>query len=275
MSLPYMTLGPGRGCRLVQDSPLGAGQSTAVGRRDHVNRGSLSTAFRPVTAEFIATLLFVFIGAGSVVVSGRLVDELSPARMLVIAIANGLAIATLVVATAHISGAHFNPAVTVGALLTRRISIGQGIAYMLAQMTGAVLAVLLLVAVIPGSELEERGLASHALGSGVEPWQGLLLEMVLTFILVFTIFGAALDRRGVRNLAPLAIGMAVLIDQLMGMPLAGASMNPAHWARPWLDGSGLITGYTGWAQLLAQPRRPWYTGTYSRSALLDIGGEDW
>jgi MIP family channel proteins len=217
-----------------------------------VNRGSLSTTFRPVTAEFIATLLFVFIGAGSVVVTGRLVDDLSPARMLVIAIANGLAIATLVAATAHISGAHFNPAVTFGALLTRRISIGQGIAYMLAQMTGAVLAVLLLVAVIPGLELGEGGLASHALGSGVQPWQGLVLEMVLTFILVFTIFGAALDRRGVRNLAPLAIGMAVLIDQLMGMPLTGASMNPARslgsalvgwvWTDHWIYWLGPIIG---------------------------------
>jgi glycerol uptake facilitator-like aquaporin len=123
---------------------------------------------------------------------------------------------------------------------------------MLAQMTGAVLAVLLLVAVIPGLELGEGGLGSHALGSGVQPWQGLVLEMVLTFILVFTIFGAALDRRGVRNLAPLAIGMAVLIDQLMGMPLTGASMNPARslgsalvgwvWADHWIYWLGPIIG---------------------------------
>ncbi len=207
--------------------------------------------WRAPKAEFIATFLFVFLGAGSVIVSGNLVNGLDPARLIVIALAHGLAIAVLVSATAHLSGGHINPAVTFGAMITKKISMEQGILYIVAQLAGAALAALLLVAVIPGLELGEGGLGSHALGSGVEAWQGVILEAVLTFALVFTVFSAAMDKRGVANMAPLIIGLVVAVDHFIGVPLTGASMNPARTFGPALAAGAWTDWWVYWVGPLA------------------------
>ena len=153
--------------------------------------------------------------------------RLDPARLIAIALGHGLAIALLVYAIAHISGAHINPAVTFGALITRRISAVKGASYVVARLAGADLGALLLASVVP--EVQGGGLGNgagtlgtHALGTDVEAWQGLVVEIVLTFVLVLVVFGAAMDRRGVGTLAPLAIGLAVLVDHLVGVPLTGS-----------------------------------------------------
>jgi len=187
---------------------------------------------RAVLAEFIATLLFVFIGAGAVaVIVGVL--EASPGgdsagALVGIALAHGLAIAVLVAATARISGGHINPAVTFAAVITGRMKLGPGIFYVAAQLLGAVVAALILDAVLV--EAVAGDLGAHRLndtalsGTGA----GLIVEIILTFILVFTVFAVAMDPRGPANLAPIAIGFAVLIDHFVGVPLTGASMNPAR-----------------------------------------------
>ena len=101
-------------------------------------------AWRATFAEFIATLLFVFLGAGAVVVSGTLTNgELTAARLVTIALAHGLAIALLVFATAHISGGHINPAVTFAALLTKKIGAAKGLMFIVAQVVGALVGTLL------------------------------------------------------------------------------------------------------------------------------------
>ena len=97
----------------------------------------------------MATLLFVFLGAGSVIVTGILTDDMTPARLVAIALANGMAIMLLVTATANISGGHINPAVTVGAMVTRRISISRGLLYIASQLIGAIFGALLILAVVP------------------------------------------------------------------------------------------------------------------------------
>lgn len=187
--------------------------------------------WRAVIAEFFATLLFVFVGAGTVVVVTGVLG-LSPAKdasaLVAIAIAHGLAIATLVSATARLSGGHINPAVTFAAVITGRTTLVVGVLYVIAQLVGAVIGALLLkVAVVSGVE---GNLGAHALnlnaltGSGA----GVLVEVILTFVLVFTVFATAMDPRGMGNLAPVAIGLAVLIDHFAGVPLTGASMNPAR-----------------------------------------------
>ena len=208
-------------------------------------------AWRSTLAEFIATLLFVFLGAGSVIVSGGLPNgDLDPARLVAIALAHGLAIAFLVYATANISGGHLNPAVTFAALLTKKISAARGLMFVVAQLGGAVVGALLLLATIPGAA--DTNLGAHALGPDVSVGMGLLMEIVITFALVFVIFATAVDPRGMGNLAPLAIGLTVLADHLLAVPITGASTNPARsfgpalvsgeWAGHWLYWAGPLLG---------------------------------
>ena len=187
--------------------------------------------WQAVLAELIATLLFVFVGAGTVVVVTGVIDakpEADAAALTAIALAHGLAIALLVAATAKISGGHINPAVTFGAVITGRMKLSTGVLYVAGQLVGAVIGALLLEAAVVGQF--EGNLGAHALNLEVLDGEGagLMVEAVLTFVLVFTVFATAMDPRGLANLAPIAIGLAVLVDHLVGVPLTGASMNPAR-----------------------------------------------
>ena len=195
-------------------------------------------SWRASVAELIATLCFVFIGVGSVVSTGIFLGDegtVTAGTMVVIGLAHGFAIAIMVAATARISGGHINPAVTFSAVLTRKIGLTKGGMYVFAQLAGAILGALLIKAIIP--DALEGGLGSHALGAGISTGAGLTLEMVLTFILVFVIFATAMDPRGPSNLAPFAIGIAVVVIHFVGVPLTGASVNPARTL-----GSALVTG---------------------------------
>ena len=156
----------------------------------------------------------------------------------------------LVWATGHISGGHINPAVTIAAFVTRKISLLKGSLYVIAQVSGAICGAFLLKAVIPDNL--EGGLGAHALGNVDEAAIGFLVEVILTFFLVFVIFATAMDKRGPGNVAPFAIGMTVILDHFIGVPLTGASMNPARtlgpawaagqWADHWLYWAGPIAG---------------------------------
>jgi MIP family channel proteins len=204
-------------------------------------------AWRASIAELIATFCFVFIGVGAVVSSGIFLGSdgvVTTGQMIVIAVAHGFAIAIMVAATGRISGAHLNPAVTFSAVLTRKIGAAKGGMYVIAQLLGATLAALLVKAVIP--DAMEGGLGTHALGTGISAGAGVAIEMVLTFILVFVIFATAVDSRGPSIIAPIAIGMAVLVDILVGLPLTGASMNPARTLGPALAAGQLADNWVFW-----------------------------
>ena len=216
-------------------------------RREFTSR----EAWRSTLAEFIATLLFVFLGAGSVIVSGGLPNgDLDAARLGIIAVAHGLAIAILAYATANISGGHINPAVTFSAWLTKKISAARGFMFIAAQLSGAVVGALLLMATIP--DAADTNLGAHALGPDVSITMGLLMEIIVTFVLVFVIFATAVDPGGMGNLAPLAIGLTVLVDHLVAVPITGASMNPARsfgpalvsgaWSDHWIYWAGPLLG---------------------------------
>ena len=211
--------------------------------------------WRAVFAEFVGVLLFVFVGAGSVaVVTGvlGLSPREDPAALVAIALAHGLAIAVLVAATAKLSGGHINPAVTFAAVITGRMKVGPGVLYVAAQLTGAVVGALLLDLVLVSSV--EGNLGAHTLNDNAlsSDFAGLVVEIILTFVLVFTVFAVAMDPRGPANLAPIAIGLAVLIDHFVGVPLTGASMNPARsfgpalvanaWDDHWVYWIGPLTG---------------------------------
>ena len=211
-------------------------------------KDGLYLKWRPALAEAIATFLFVFVGTGAVVVTGMLDAELTISRMTAIALANGLTITALVFATAHLSGGHMNPAVTFSAIITQKIPVSQGILYIASQLVGATLAALTLVAVITGVDIGDGAgtLGDHALGANVSVVQGLIIEIILTFVLVFVVFSAAMDPRGAGIVAPLAIGLAVIVDQFVGMPLTGASMNPARTFGPALIANSFADHWVYW-----------------------------
>ena len=98
--------------------------------------------------------------------------------------------------------------------------------FMVAQLGGAVVGALLLLAAIP--DAADTNLGAHALGPDVSVGMGFVMEVVVTFVLVFVIFATAVDPGGIGNRAPLAIGLAVLVDHLVAVPITGASMNPAR-----------------------------------------------
>ena len=148
--------------------------------------------WRGGATEFIATGLFVFLGAGAVVVTGQLTDGvLTPARLVAIALAHGLAIMLLVAATANVSGGHINPAVTLAAMITRNLSVLRSVIYIAAQITGAIFGALLIAAVVPGAI--DGALGSHALSVDINQWSAVLAEMLFSFVLVFVVLSTAMN----------------------------------------------------------------------------------
>jgi aquaporin TIP len=177
-------------------------------------------------AELIATGLFVFVGVGSVVLA---VNGLG-AGVAGVAFTHGLAILALTAAIAGISGGHINPAVSFAMFITGRIGVGRGAIYIVAQLLGAVIGALLLRLFIMDAALKAvPGAGGQAINHDLlTNLGGLGVEVVLTFVLVWTIFATAVNPRGLAILAPIAIGFAYLLDQFVGIPLTGASMNPAR-----------------------------------------------
>ena len=181
---------------------------------------------RRAVAEFVGTFALVFVGAGSIAVSGRLTD---------VALAHGLVIGVMASAVGHISGGHFNPAVTLGFVVTRRMAVRLAAAYWLAQITAAILGAVVLKWVLPDGLGDRSKLGAPVLGSGVGSGEGLVIESILTFFLVWVIFATAADPRGAfKSIAGLAIGLTITLDIFVGGPLTGAAMNPARALGPQL-----------------------------------------
>jgi MIP family channel proteins len=174
-------------------------------------------------AEFLGTFTLCFIGQGSVVMQ----QAAGTGNLLVVAVAHGLALAVMISALGVWSGAHFNPAVTMGFVETRRMSLTSAVTYWLSQLAGAIAASFLLRSVLPGEAGEAVHYGVPMLAAGVSVTQGLLLEFVMTFFLVTAVWGTAVDERAPK-IGGLGIGLAVLMDILVGGPLTGAAMNPAR-----------------------------------------------
>jgi aquaporin NIP len=170
----------------------------------------------------IGTFALVFAGAGSVMVDAKT----GALGQVGIALTFGLVIMAMIYAVGHISGAHFNPAVTVAFALTRHFPWPRVAVYWAAQATGAVAAALLLRASL--GDIADVG-ATHPSGSD---GQSFLWEVVLTSFLVFVVMAVATDTRAVGEAAAIAIGGTVALDALFGGPVSGASMNPARSLGP-------------------------------------------
>jgi aquaporin Z len=176
-------------------------------------------------AEFVGAFALLFIGAGAASIYGA-------NDIVAIALGTGLAIAVMVTAVGHISGGHFNPAVTLGFLVTRRIHPVHAVVYWIVQFGGAALAVLMLKWVLPNAS---SPYGAPSLANVLDKGQGVAVEAVLTFFLVWVIFACAADPRGAFDkIAGLAIGGVITMGTLMAFVLTGAAMNPARAFGPQL-----------------------------------------
>jgi len=228
--------------------------------------------WRGAIAEFFATLIFVFIGTGAVVATNTLYGEsvnttpnlVSP--LTLIAIAHGFAIMVLIYAIGEISGGHINPAVTWAVVITGKISITRAVVYVFSQLFGAIVGSSLLKSLLPPAL--QGGMGCHELNPLITPAQGFGAEFIFTFIFLFVVFATAISpfagkmsplsggskEFGPGKLTPFAVGMAILMLHCVGIPITGASMNPARtfgpavvnscWKNHWVYWVGPIGGST-------------------------------
>jgi aquaporin NIP len=189
---------------------------------------------RRALTEALGTFFLVFAGGGAIVTDASRHGALGTTG---IALVFFLVLVGLVSAGGHVSGAHYNPAVTIALTVGRHFPLREAVAYVGAQLAGAAFAALVLLAAWP-DQPAELGATVPSVGAAT----ALLYEALMTALLVFVIFGVATDTRAVGAVAALAIGAAVGCDALFGGPLTGASMNPARSFGPALA-SGTWTDF--------------------------------
>src|SRR2546428_10374193 len=179
---------------------------------------------RPLAAETIGTLLFVFLGAGSIVMTAATGGTPGP---LGIALAHGVGMAVIVSATMSISGGHINPAVTFGLFVAGKVDAGTLGRYWGAQLVGAILGAALLKAVLPWGAVHASSAGTPMLSSTITFLQGILIEAMLTFFLVSAVFGTAVSPEAPK-IGGFGIGLAIFVGVVVGGPFTGAAMNPGR-----------------------------------------------
>jgi aquaporin-4 len=192
-------------------------------------------------AEAIATFCLVFFGPLSVTVAAALFGTgLSIEGILMISAAHGAAIGIMIYAFGHISGAHINPAVTIAMVATRNIKGPDAAGYIGSQIVGAIIAAYAHMLLLPvyGAEVNfgTQGGPSEFLNFSAAAGVG--AEMIFTFFLVTTIFMAAVHKKAAAGMAGIAIGGMIFLLHIVGVPLTGASMNPARTLGP-----AIVSGY--------------------------------
>ncbi len=202
---------------------------------------------RNFLAEAIGTFGLIFMGAGAVLQQ----QATQTVGTTGIAVAHGLAILIGVYALGHISGGHFNPAVTFGMLVTKRIKFGGAILYWIAQLFGASLAAWVLCYAYQGGPVDVH-LGTPTIDPTIGAKTGLAIEAIMTFFLVLVVFGTAVDPRAPKGFAGLAIGLTITADILVGGALTGGAMNPArafgpalashYWQDQWVYWVGPMLG---------------------------------
>lgn len=206
------------------------------------------TLAKKLAAELFGTFVFVVVGAGSAVGMAS-VGGVAGTGILVAALANGLGLAMAVSATLNISGGVLNPAAAVGLWVAKKLPTRHMLGYIAVELIGATAAGLSLIAAFPSALGKPVAWGAPTLSTLVSAWQGTAIEALLTFVLVMAIFGTAVDPRAPK-IGGLGIGLAVLVDVLVGGNLTGAAMNPARAYGPMLAG-GSIPSY--WYVYLVGP----------------------
>jgi MIP family channel proteins len=193
-------------------------------------------SLRHFVAEFVGTFALVFVG-GAAIMSAQGTNSAAP--LVMVALAHGLILAVMVSALMRISG-HFNPAVTVGFLVTRRIEPMMAALYVVAQLLGAMAAAYALKGLFPAALFAATQGGGQAISLDVSGTQAFFLEAIATFFLVFVVYGTAVDPKA-PNVGGFGIGLTVAADILAIGPLTGGSMNPARSFGPAVA-SGVFAG---------------------------------
>lgn len=168
-------------------------------------------------AEYIGTFTLIFIGGGAGIWSGQ--------DIVAVALANGLAIGIMVTNLGHISGGHFNPAITLGFVVTKRITPLLAVVYWVSQLLGAISAAFILRFLFTKAYVAVGATPVPQIVNG----KSFLLELIMTFFLVLAVWATAVDPRGAfKAIAGLAIGLTITMDVFVGGHITGAAMNPAR-----------------------------------------------
>ncbi|XP_010917707.3 probable aquaporin TIP4-3 [Elaeis guineensis] len=228
-------------------SPTKIMAKIALGSRQEVAEPD---CIRAVLAEIVLTFLFVFAGVGAAMTAGKMAGGTDTIMGLTaVAVAHALVVAVMISAGLHISGGHLNPAVTLGLAVGGHITLFRSILYIIAQLLGSSLACLLLKYLTGGMDTP-----IHALAAGMGAVQGVIMEIVLTFSLLFSVYATIVDpKKGIiAGLGPLLVGLVVGANILAGGPFSGASMNPARsfgpalaswdWTDHWVYWVGPLIG---------------------------------
>lgn len=174
-------------------------------------------------AEALGTFMLVLVGAGAL--------AMSPGNVVAIALAHGLILAAIVATYGHISGAHVNPAVTLGLLVGGKIGPRKAVIYWVAQIAGGLLAAVVLRIALPSGQAGVSTLGQTAPGSGVTTGQLILIEAIITFFLVGTVYQASVYNKG-GAATPVLIGFTLAAAILLAGPLTGGSANFARTLGP-------------------------------------------
>ncbi|MBT3982722.1 MAG: aquaporin [Bacteriovoracaceae bacterium] len=184
----------------------------------------MGSTIQRCTAEFIGTFFLVFFGCGAAIMSQQTPALIDP---VAIPFVFGGTVAIMIYAVGHISGAHFNPAVTLAFVFAKKFKVSMLGPYWISQIAGALLASAL-HSYLWKSGVHNFGMTTYSIGLP----SVMIFEFILSFALMFVIISVATDSRAVGELAGLAIGMCVALCAFVGGPLTGASMNPARSLAP-------------------------------------------
>jgi MIP family channel proteins len=225
--------------------------------------------FRPCLAEFVGTFYLCFAGIAAILSNTPAVGGTS--GLLGIALAHGLALSIAVNVFGGESGAHFNPAVTCGFLVTDRIKPGLAVAYIISQLLGATTAAGICRVIFPAAAVTAGNLGLPLPAPWASTGVVLMTEFVLTYLLMTSVFGTAVDERGrAVKIGGFGIGLTVTFDILAGGAITGASMNPArsfgpalelmqwqwHWAYWVAPIAGACAAALVYENVLLKPMRP-------------------
>lgn len=203
---------------------------------------------RRLSAEFLGTFVLVFGGCGAAVLAANFPagDAANPSGIgfLGVSLAFGLTVVVMAYAVGHVSGGHFNPAVTLGAAAAGRFAWKDTVAYIATQVVAAIVAATVLFVVasgVDGFSASESGFATNGFGDrspgGYSLLAALVIEVVLTAIFLYVILGAT-DTRAPKGFAPLAIGLSLTLIHLISIPVTNTSVNPARSIGPALFAGG-------------------------------------